>query len=290
MKLKDIRIGVQLRIGLGAILFLVALLGAMAWIQADTLWQETQGLYEHPLMVRRALGEVNADILSMQGRMKDLVLADNDLERGSIIQALDIDEANAIRQFDILYDRYLGQRSDIDEVYHGFIQWKAIRAEIQRLLSTGNIADAASRIKPAGLSGSHMKMLTDHIQDISEFATAKGDQFYQAAQKEREDLRLRLGIVTGIILLVSMGLSYLLLQGIRTPLKDLTLAAEQFRTGDNWMPAADMFPPMNSECLPPRSTTLPKRFRWKPRAKTTPRKWPMPCSGKKRRGLSAGSC
>jgi hypothetical protein len=49
MKLKDLKIGTQLRFGMGAILVFVALLGATAWFQADSLWQETKGLYEHPL-------------------------------------------------------------------------------------------------------------------------------------------------------------------------------------------------------------------------------------------------
>jgi len=231
MKLKDVRIGMQLRIGLGAILLLVALLGVIAWFQSDTLWQETRNLYEHPLTVERAIGEIRADILSMHRGMKDLVLANNDPEREPVIQGMDIDEANAIRQFDILYDRYLGPRRDVDEAYNGFIQWKAIRIETLRLLRTGKVTEAISRTQSAGPGGSHVKMMMDHIQDVSSFAIKKGDQFYQAAQKEKDALLLRLGIVIGIILLVSMGLSYLLLQGIRTPLKDLTAVAEQYRNG-----------------------------------------------------------
>ncbi len=233
MKLKDVRIGVQLRIGMGAILVLVALLGATAWFQANTLWRETRDLYEHPLKVQRALGEIRADILSMQGRTKDLVLADNDPERAPIIQGMDMDDADAVRKFDILYDRYMGPRSDVDEAYNDFIQWRAVRAETLRLLRNGKLDEATARIKPAGLSSDYVKILKDHVRTISDFAIKKGDQFYQAAQKEKEALLLRLGVVLGIILLVSTGLSYLLLQGIRTPLKDLTSAAEQYRNGNN---------------------------------------------------------
>ena len=41
MKLQDMKIGTQLRIGMGAILVFVAILGATAWFQADSLWEET---------------------------------------------------------------------------------------------------------------------------------------------------------------------------------------------------------------------------------------------------------
>lgn len=38
MKLKDLKIGTQLRFGLGGIFVLVLLLGGQAWFQAESLW------------------------------------------------------------------------------------------------------------------------------------------------------------------------------------------------------------------------------------------------------------
>ena len=110
MKLKDLKISSQLRIGMGAILVFVTLLGATAWFQADSLWQETKGLYQHPLQVRIALDKLTIDIFSMHRDMDDLVLAENEQERQTVIQNIDTREADAFRQFDILYDRYLGDR------------------------------------------------------------------------------------------------------------------------------------------------------------------------------------
>ena len=72
MRLRDVKIGTQLWLGLGAILALVALLGAVAWVQADRLWQETQGLYDHPLAVSRTLKRLTVDVLTMHRDMKDL--------------------------------------------------------------------------------------------------------------------------------------------------------------------------------------------------------------------------
>jgi len=122
MKLGDLKIGTQLRIGTGVILALVALLGATAWFQADELWQETKGLYEHPLQVRRALDQLTIDILSMHQSIHDLTLAENEQERQSALQSIDTREADAAMRFGILYDRYLGPRNDIDDVHNAFVQ------------------------------------------------------------------------------------------------------------------------------------------------------------------------
>ncbi|MCX6690640.1 MAG: hypothetical protein NTW33_00980 [Methanoregula sp.] len=65
MKLRDLNIGTQLAIGLGIIIALVILLGVVAYVQEESLWQETKGLYEHPLQVRRAIGDLDVDILTM---------------------------------------------------------------------------------------------------------------------------------------------------------------------------------------------------------------------------------
>jgi hypothetical protein len=135
MKLKDLRISTQLQIGMGTILVLVAILGATAWFQANDLWQETKDLYEHPLQVRRALNTLAVDILTMHRDMKDLVMADSERERQSIIQAIDTSEADAILQFDILYDRYLGPHKDIDEIRTAFLAKPYNRKELSEAIS-----------------------------------------------------------------------------------------------------------------------------------------------------------
>jgi signal transduction histidine kinase/DNA-binding response OmpR family regulator/HAMP domain-containing protein len=243
MKYQDLKIGTQLRIGLGAILVFVAFLGATAWFQAENLWQETKGLYEHPLMVRRAVGELNADVLSMYRGMKDLVLAENDQERQSDIQGIGTYEADAVRQFDVLYDRYLGSRSDIDAARNAFVQWKAIRDETLRLLRAGSVAEAANRTKSTGVGGSHVEKLLAHIQKISDFAIKRGDQFFLDAQREKDSLMVRLGIVFGAILLLSSVVGYLFFKGIRDPLKELTSVTEEYRQGN--LDARSQYVPAN---------------------------------------------
>jgi CheY-like chemotaxis protein/signal transduction histidine kinase/HAMP domain-containing protein len=231
MKLRDLSIGTQLRIGLGAILVFVVSLGGLAWMQTGQLWQQTKGLYDHPLTVRRALGDLQADILGIRGRMKDLCLAENDQDRQTLLQGIDIRETDALRQFDILYDRYLGPRSDIDTVFQGFVEWKALRAETIRLLREGKAAEAIRRTKESGVAGSHAHKVLADLGKISDFAKKRGDRFYADAIRLHHSLRIQLGIMVGIILLLSLALSYFLLKGIKDPLRELTEVAGRFRQG-----------------------------------------------------------
>ena len=231
MKRKDLSIGMQLGIGLGIILALVILLGVVVVIQEASLWEETAGLYEHPLQVRRAIGDLDTDILIMQKGMKDLVLADNDLEMTENIQLIDTKEADAYKQFDILYSLYLGPRSDIDTSFNNFVQWKSNRDETIRLLRAGNVTEAEKRIKSTGIGGLHVEKMLVDITKMSDFSKVRGDQFYLDAKKHQEDLKVQLAILLGLIILLSLGVSYFLLKKIRDPLRELTLVTENYRSG-----------------------------------------------------------
>jgi signal transduction histidine kinase/CheY-like chemotaxis protein/HAMP domain-containing protein len=232
IKLKDLKIGTQLKIGLGTILVFVVLLGAMAWFQTHSVWQEAKGLYEHPLQVRTAAAEIKFDILAMHRGMRDLVVTSNEQERLSILQSIDVYEANAYRQFAILYDRFLGPREEVDEAYNSLVQWKAIRDETVRLLREGKVAEAADRTKLTGAGGNHVNHLIGEIKDVSDFARRRGEQFFLAAQGHKDVLMMRLEMVLGTILLLSVGIGYVLLKGIKDPLKELASVTDQYRQGN----------------------------------------------------------
>ncbi|MEI6293445.1 MAG: ATP-binding protein, partial [Methanomicrobiales archaeon] len=231
MKIKDLTIGKQLGIGLGIILALVILMGAVVVIQEASLWQETTGLYEHPLQVRRAIGDLDADILLMHKGMKDVVLADNDQESAENIQLIDTKEADAYRQFDILYNLYLGPRSDIDNTYNDVVGWKSIREETIRLLREGDVDGATQRVKSTGAGGTQVDKIMADITKISDFSKERGDQFYRDARKHQDDLNVQLVVLLGAILLISLGVSYFLLKRIRDPLGELTAVTEEYRGG-----------------------------------------------------------
>jgi signal transduction histidine kinase/CheY-like chemotaxis protein len=234
MRLRDVKIGLQLQIGLSAILVLVAILGVTAWVQSDGLWQATKGLYDHPLTVRRALGELKIDILSIHWGAEELLLAESEEERERIIEIIDFREANAAKQFDILYESYLGPRKDIDDVNHTFLQCKADRDEMIRLLRAGEASEASAIgiHEAGGLGATHTGEAMSQIEAMSDFAADKSDQFYEDAQAQREVLLLRLWVVLGAIVVLLFTVGYLLTRAIRDPLTELTSVTEQYRLGN----------------------------------------------------------
>ncbi len=232
MNLKDMKIGTQLRIGLGAIFLLVALLGGMAWTQAESLWQNTKGLYEHPLTTRRALGELKADVLNMRLEFRNLILSDKNQEKQASMQNIEVYAANATRQFDIMRKSYLGPKEDVESAQNYFVKWKAAIDENIGLIKEGKRGDVVINTKDNGSIGIQRELMLGYLDKVSTFAHNKGDQFYKDAQKRNQDLRVRLALMLGAILLIMVSVGYFLMRGIKEPLKELALLAEQYRSGN----------------------------------------------------------
>ncbi len=225
------KIGTQLRLGLGAILFLVVALGVMAWLQTDKLWFSTKDLYEHPLQVRGTIGHLEADIESISMHVRDLFLAQNDQEKTASLQNLEIRKTDAGRQFNILYDRYLGPRDDITTLQDDFLKWNVLRDETIRLLQAGKTAEAAAGIRPGGGQAAQGDAVRSRLQKIDDFAKNKGDEFYAAATAQNDTITRQLAVFVIVILLLALVVAWLLLKGIKDPLAELTAATDAFRQG-----------------------------------------------------------
>ena len=231
MKLSDMKISTQLRLGLGLILLLVLALGAMAWNQADRLWQQTDGLYGHPLTVRGALSDFESDVLRMHRSMKDVMLADDEAERAAFLEDLETQQASAFEHLATLHSAYLGPAADVESLHQAFEKWNAIRAETIRILQAGNREEAIRRTKVGNVGGDQVELLTQRIATVNNFARSTTDQFYASAMEQKEIISRHLGIFVAVILVLALAVAWLLARGIRMPINALTAATEHFRQG-----------------------------------------------------------
>jgi len=231
MKLTDLKIGTQLKIAFGIIVFLIIILGAISWQQADKLAQQTNDLYEHPHVVRQALGELKADILSMHRNMKDLGLVGDEKEVTLIQQEIEKYKADAIKQFDVLYDRYLGSRVDIDNAFNDFVKWNTIHEETIFLVREGKTTEAIARTKRNGESGRQVDIILGHIQVIDDFARNKATQFYTNAVELQNMLNRQLALLVVAILIFTVFIVYILNRNIRRPIVELAGVTNLFREG-----------------------------------------------------------
>ena len=231
MKLHDLKISTQLRLGMGIILLSVVALGVVAWRQADLLWLQTTTLYEHPYRVRVALDDLENDILTMRLEFRNMVLAKSDEERSAAFQISDVKQADAELQFPILFSNYLGPRADVEAVRHHFVRWLSARKENLDLLRSGKVSEAMDHVRDAGDVGQLREELMGSISKMDNFALGKAEGFYLNASAQHQALTGQLISLAALILLLSVFVVWHLLKAINGPLRQLTSVALQLRQG-----------------------------------------------------------
>ena len=232
MNLNDTKIGSQLFIGLATMLILVIILGVVAYIQTNKIHQQTEDMYNHPFVVRRAIGLLESDVYAIHRDMKDIFISTGDEEISQNINQIEIWKVNAFEQIDILYKLYLGPKSDIDSIMNAFIKWNSMRVETIRLLRQGNVKEAANRTRTHGVAGKQVILITGLIKKVDNFAKAKADALYISSRDLLFGLNKQLILFILGILFFSIIIFYYLIRNIRKPLTLLNEATKKFHDGD----------------------------------------------------------
>jgi len=231
MKLKNLKISKLINIWLGITIFIMMVFFASSLVSIESLWSNTENLYNHPLVVRRAVGHIEADVLYIHRNMISLSLADDQQEVDDLLLSIVIYEEEINRNIDILNDRYLGSKSDIVELTNDLAVWKTIRIETVRLYSIGNVDEVIERVKSDGIGGAQAFVVISKVGVISDFALLKGDEFYEAAKEQRQQNVIVLTVLFASFTLLVFGIGYTARNGILPPLKLLVTATGEMNQG-----------------------------------------------------------
>jgi len=219
--------------GFALILLSVVVLSMIALRQSSLIAGQADDLYDHPLTVRRALGELKVDILKMHRDMKDLFLVEGEDEISVILQSIEGSRRNALRQFDVLHERFLGDRADVDRAHDDFARWDVIREETVRLLREGDRQAAMARTRSDGPGGAHVALLLEHLQKVDDFSWQRADQFNADSRALNSDLFIQMSLMVTGTMVLSLVIVMVLFRNIRRPLKELNAATQGFLKGDH---------------------------------------------------------
>ena len=229
MNLQNLKIGTLLKLGFGIIVLLIVILSGIALNMNNQLAQQTTDLAYHPFTVTKALGKLDLDIMAMRLEFRNLLLATDENSRQTAIINTDLYEADAKKQFNILYDRYLGPRSDIEMTEKAFLRWVSARKSNRE---TRNVAEAMNRLQSTGDIGTERDQMLLYIKKMEDFANDKSDHFAESALKLKETLNLQMGYLVAGILALSVLIVYILNRVIRRPIDELTNVAQLFKEGE----------------------------------------------------------
>lgn len=176
----------------------------------------TDKLYKHPFAVSTAVLKIEVGVTAMHRSMKDVVLAKGDEQRRSAMTALDKAEKKVFSQFDLLQERFLGDKSKIEEVKQLIVQWKPIRDKVIELVASGDRVAAANITKYEGKE--HVNKINQRLLYLEEFAFEKAAEFVDNAHDELVSTEIGFGVFVAFTLVLITAGGLIITRSITLPL------------------------------------------------------------------------
>ena len=200
-KLLDINISTKLKLGFLLITVLTLILGCISIFYIADLSQLNGRMYKHPFAVSNAVRDINSNILAMHRSMKDVALSQNKIELENAIFKVNNSEKKVIQNFDLVFERFLGEKNEVMKKYQLFLNWKEIRDEVITLVRNNKKIEAALITKNKGAI--YVENLTTEMNFLIIFANNKADEFYKNSKKEASDaIYIMISLLIIIIFLI----------------------------------------------------------------------------------------
>jgi len=230
MNLRNLKIRTRLIIGFGMVLLFSGLIGVISLINFQKSSNDLKSLYLHPLTVSNTVRDININIISIHRAMKDVALATNDREINNLEILIRDYEKDTYALFDVVFDRFLGDKKDITRAYQLFKQWKPIREEVIALWHENNKEGAALITK--GKGAVHVANILSSVDVMIAFATNKGDEFYSLTQSNVEKTYNTLFYLIFLVIVLSVTIAMTITQSISKAIRDLNRVSNKIQSGD----------------------------------------------------------
>lgn len=198
--------------------------------ESRVLSSNTDKLYKHPYTVTTEVLFIRGKVVEIHRDMKDVSLSTTSSQIDTASGKVDASEALIMESFDILYDRFLGDKKMVDDAYNAIVEWKVIRDEVIELTKVGNIKEAQAITKEKGAD--QVALIMKHIGALEDFARNKAVEFHGNAMNTAENAITRSiigAVISGIAVIVIFLMT---IRSITSKVDQLTVIVKDIAEGD----------------------------------------------------------
>lgn len=232
MRLKNVKIGNQLLLGISIVLGLFITIGIVSYYQSDRIYHQNKLFYEHPFQIRKSVGVLNASIQKMRLATRDLMLAVNIDEKDKAVIEMELASIEAEEMFDIIKQVYLGPREDVENAWTAYLMWKNERDKNTQLAYQNDLITIKVNVDSHGSVGILREKMLQKINIIDQFSQDKGKEIHDYSKILVNKLNIQLIGFIGIALLITLIVYLLFILHIRNPIQKLTNTTLAFASGD----------------------------------------------------------
>jgi methyl-accepting chemotaxis protein len=222
------KISTKVAVGFGLMALLIAGLAAFSALKVDELGDVTEDIFNNPFTVTREIGSAWTGVNKIQTTLFSVVMNKNaDLDRAD---RLIKETALAVqRHLKLAKERYLGDRSEIDEALAEFAGWIPMHGEVLALARAGKRDEALGALAGSARATAKLEIVYNGTRD---FALGKATELFQQARDvERRSTRMIL-----VLCLAALGVAgtvgFLIVHSVRASLRLAIDAAKRLSQGE----------------------------------------------------------
>jgi methyl-accepting chemotaxis protein len=139
-------------------------------------------------------------------------------------------EKEFIDSMEMVKGRYLGKKSDVDEIYKLYDEWKGPRDRVIALLKANKL-DGATQLL-ASIDSNQFPAMERAMAEVFNFADNKADAFYKESVAAAKDAYLIILALKMTEVIFAIIIAFLLIRSITRPLNIAVGVAERVASGD----------------------------------------------------------
>ncbi|MEG3637819.1 HAMP domain-containing methyl-accepting chemotaxis protein [Magnetococcus sp. PR-3] len=182
--MKNLKIGTKLFIGFGLVIVLGILGGIFSRQTANDLAETTSKLYRHPMAVSVSIRDIETNLVAIHRSMKDVAMSKSLPQMEKAVAKAESYASGVDGAFQILDERFLGDKSVVKEVRDLFEAWQPIRERVvaETRIQLTNDAIGITR----GEGAKHIAATRKAIDALRTFAAGKASEFHNKAMNSQD--------------------------------------------------------------------------------------------------------
>ena len=228
--LSRFKIGQRMGAGFLVLVVLMTGLGLTAVNGMSSLADLTTRLHRHPFAVSNAVLEVRAGTLAIHRSMKDVALSQDAAGIDAATAMVDQYEQAIFEQFEIIDDRFLGDRSMVDDARDAIIEWRTIRDRVITLMRSGERDQAAEITRGAGAE--QVSLIERTVGALYDFARNKASEFMANSEAIRARTVWTMWGVLAFAVIAGVAVAVLIVRSVTGPVGAMTAAIDRLAGGD----------------------------------------------------------
>jgi methyl-accepting chemotaxis protein len=229
--LRNIKIRTRLLAGFGVVILFLITVGTIALQNMNEQRKILVEFHEHPFTVTNAIREAQENIIRMHRGVKDAVLyANNRKELETALKEIDDSEKIVYEELALARERFLGDKTKVDQIKALMDEWKPIRAKTVALIRQNKLPEAVANHKI--FAREQVAKIDNKVDDMIKFSTSKAASFVKEAGENQRQTYIVTMVLTIAAIMLAIVTALLITASIVTPLRSAVDAADRLAAGD----------------------------------------------------------